>query len=183
MSKPTRFDSATNVWITPRPVLAGARRVLGDPIPLDPCTEADNPTGAARFFLERDNGLKKKWTDPCWCNPPYSGIGVFQDWALKVRKEALRGCPILFLMSVTNRVETDYFRCSLMNERLSAVVFFWGRLAFRQADLDGEYQPRKGNNYASMMLGFNVDASAVHRGFGDLGSVLSAHVQTGAVCG
>ncbi len=181
--KPPRLTSQSNIWITPENVLEGARVVLGNPIPLDPCTETDNPTKAELFYTEKQNGLNKKWGRPTWCNPPYSGIGIFEAWAAKVRKEALRGCPVLFLMSVTNRVETDYFRLSLMNERLSAMSFLWGRQAFRKKEESGQYEPKKENNYASLLLGFNVDAYLVHQGFGNIGSVMSTHVQTGVIHG
>jgi len=57
--------------LTPEYVLEPIRRILGG-IGLDPCTEPDNPTGAARFFCLPDDGCAMDWGhDTVFCNPPY----------------------------------------------------------------------------------------------------------------
>ena len=53
-----------NIWLTPPEVLDPVRRY--GPIGLDPCTEASNPSGAATFFTEDDNGLAMPWDVGVW---------------------------------------------------------------------------------------------------------------------
>lgn len=57
--------------LTPPEILEPIRELLGG-IALDPCTEADNPTGAERFFTIEDDGLAQLWDfRNVYCNPPY----------------------------------------------------------------------------------------------------------------
>lgn len=63
----------TDIWGTPDEILEKVRVVFGEPIALDPCTHAGNPTGALKFFTEKDDGLKQVWkANNIYMNPPYS---------------------------------------------------------------------------------------------------------------
>jgi hypothetical protein len=64
---------------TPQHVLDVVRKF--GPIACDPCTTADNPTGAAVYFTAKQDGLKEEpWPDGVtWCNPQYSR-GQLQKW-------------------------------------------------------------------------------------------------------
>lgn len=66
--------AGNNRWCTPSEALAPVKAY--GPIGLDPCTEADNPAGAATFFTEDDDGLVQDWRGHglVFVNPPYSTL-------------------------------------------------------------------------------------------------------------
>lgn len=71
-------------WRTPGWLLDIARMASDDgQIALDPCTTADNPTKAKRFFTPAEDGLAQDWTTDgvLWCNPPYGR--ELKHWAEK----------------------------------------------------------------------------------------------------
>ena len=61
-------------------------------IALDPCTEAWNPTFAAKCFTREENGLEQPWLlrhdAVAWVNPPYSR-GQVSRWVTKIAHESL----------------------------------------------------------------------------------------------
>lgn len=71
-------------WRTPEWLLDIARIASDDgQIALDPCTTADNPTNAKRFYTPAEDGLAQDWTTDgvLWCNPPYGR--ELKHWAAK----------------------------------------------------------------------------------------------------
>lgn len=72
-------------WRTPEWLLDIARMsTRTGQIDLDPCTTADNPTNAKRFYTPEDNGLEQDWFADgglIWCNPPYGR--ELKHWARK----------------------------------------------------------------------------------------------------
>lgn len=68
------------VWRTPERILAPVREVLG-PF-TDVATDSTNPTGAARFLTEKEDGLETDWGDgPVFCNPPWGKKRPIWWWA------------------------------------------------------------------------------------------------------
>lgn len=108
----------TNIWLTPRHVLDA----LGK-FDLDPCAAPDPKfwCTAKHYYIERDNGLKKKRFGRVWCNPPYS-----QESYLWLNKLAKHGNGIALIFA---RTETFmFFEC--VWEKADAILFLKGRLFF-----------------------------------------------------
>lgn len=172
-------------WQTPPEIIDAVRAYFGGRIPLDPATAPDNPTGAARFcarpqapidrggmFAEPDqggelvseDGLSIPWDEGVWLNPPFGK--ALRLWLAKVEREAARGTPIIALLPCA-RWEQGYMHTLLSAAQV--VMFFRGRVAFIST-LDGARVG--GNPYASMLLGFNVDAGRFAAAFAALGLTL-----------
>jgi hypothetical protein len=151
-------------WYTPTAILDPVRHYFGGPIPLDPATAADNPTGATRFFTEADDGLSRPWDWPTFVNPPYGG--TMADWCQKIHAEAERGTVILALLPCGARFSTEYWQEHILHGRLTALCFHRGRVKFV-----GEGGERPGNPYDSALYGFNADPRKFARAFGPLGKV------------
>lgn len=118
------FSSAKNDWETPANVLEAVRRIA--PIGLDPCTTADNPVGAKKFYTPEHNGLELSWQGfgLCWVNPPYGRqIG---PWAEKIATSAAWGVEIVAL--VPSRTDTKWFHRLMY--ACDTVLFWKGRLTF-----------------------------------------------------
>jgi hypothetical protein len=74
------------VQLTPRYILRPVREALGGAIDLDPCTLADNPTEAARFYYPPMDGATLSWdAERIFVNPPYG----------KARERWVRRCIAL----------------------------------------------------------------------------------------
>jgi DNA N-6-adenine-methyltransferase (Dam) len=74
------FQSGDDEWMTPPPILALARSVLGG-IDLDPASNApaQERVRATEFYTIEDDGLSRPWHGTVFLNPPYSrqNIGPF----------------------------------------------------------------------------------------------------------
>lgn len=119
--------SGKDDWQTPDSLLKFVRAFAGGTIGLDPCTSAENPTGADTFFTE--GGLEKRWSSDglVWVNPPYSNA---VEWIAKCSYEAtLYGANVLALVPV--RTDTRWWHQSALNA--SIICFVKGRLKFRGA--------------------------------------------------
>jgi hypothetical protein len=108
-------------WLTPPEII----RALGE-FDLDPCAPVSRVWDtAARHFTIEDNGLAQKWTGRVWCNPPY---GNKTELWMKRMAEHNHGTLLVFA-----RTETEYFYRYVW-PRASAILFFRGRLKFRNRD-------------------------------------------------
>ena len=71
-------SSRSTDWLTPAPLLAFAREVMGS-IDLDPCSSAagNQRVQATRYYDEHMDGLKDSnaWSGSVFINPPYSTRG------------------------------------------------------------------------------------------------------------
>lgn len=129
-------------WQTPDSFLALVRQV--DPISLDPCTTAENPTGAATWctgLLMRmtnpqsviDDGLSIPWGAAgggglVYVNPPYGR--ELPKWVEKCREEAIEGCEIILL--VPARTDTKWWQSAY---RSADMTLLWrGRIRFKGAE-------------------------------------------------
>src|ERR1700722_15216712 len=98
-------------------------------IPFDPCTEPCNPTNAVSFCSPpHADGLKSEWMDGTYCNPPFGE--KTESWIRKAVREADFGYRICLMLSVA-RTGSAYFQETILSTpKLTAVLFFKGRLAF-----------------------------------------------------
>lgn len=110
------------------------------PIALDVATAPTNPTGAAAFFTQQDDGLAQPWSleGLNYCNPPYSETG---QWLRKAEREAKLGAESIML--IPSRTGARYFAPAW---RSDAMCFVSGRLTFLNADtgfpqVDGQGRP------------------------------------------
>jgi len=169
------IDKACNetVWLTPDILLKPVRDFFGGDIPLDPATQASNPTNAKIFFTKDDNGLEQPWDFPVFVNPPYGKI--IQDWCSKIHQEAVRmpARPILALLPCgSGRPGTRYWQRDIFQKHLNIICYVKGRINFMNASK----QVIKGNTYPSHILGFNVDTKKFIDHFQHLGKVLKITV-------
>lgn len=130
MISPCLYSSDVTTWQTPDEVLECVRRFA--PIELDPCTAPDNPTGAARYFTEEDDGLAQPWTSKglVYVNPPYGR--AMRLWMRKLRDEHRAGRVEEAILLIPARTDTGAWTESVALDAL--VVAFWrGRIRFRGA--------------------------------------------------
>lgn len=107
-----------NNWQTPEYILDYVRKVGS--IELDPCTTADNPVGATRYFTAEDNGLNRRWGKGLvFVNPPY-GRGHMWDWSIRmVSATGAENTEIIALM----RGDTSTKWARLLLKECDAVCF------------------------------------------------------------
>jgi hypothetical protein len=163
-----RFDNAKRrrpehharqAMLTPPYVLEPIRELLGG-IGLDPCTEADNPTCADRFYCPPEDGCALSWDAlTVFCNPPY---GEAKDrWVEKSIEEGDHRKVVLLIPSHT---ETQIFQRALTT--CVSVLFVRARLRF---GVLRENRRQEAASHGSAIFGFGVDVSPLR----DLGAVLS----------
>lgn len=159
-----RFDNAKRrrpdhhvrqAMLTPSYVLEPIRELLGG-IGLDPCTEPDNPTGAAQFYHLPSDGCALPWeAATVFCNPPY---GEARDrW---VKRCIIEGRVRKVVLLIPAHTETRTFQRAL--EACSSVLFFRARLRF---GVLRENRRQEAASHGSALFGFKVDLSPL----GDLG--------------
>lgn len=91
--------------LTPGYVLEPIRSLLGG-IDLDPCTEPDNPTGAARFYTPPQDGAAEPWdAATIYCNPPYGEARA--RWVRRCIAASKEGSKVVLLMPAST--ETQLF--------------------------------------------------------------------------
>lgn len=174
------------VFGTPEEILGPTRKYFGGTIPLDPATEPDNPTGALRFFVEKDNGLEQEWGPKCFVNPPYGEVTPL--WCAKIHEQAERECEIIALLPCGARFSTGYWQEHILVERLKAICFVNHRVSFMRPSEQGSlfekrnWEPKKGNNYDSQILGFNVNQDRFFDCFAQLGKILKVNIPEGQQC-
>ena len=123
-----------NEWYTPAEYLNRARSVLGA-FDLDPAssTAAQKLVGAAKFFIQENDGLKQEWHGRVWLNPPYAQplIAEFIDKLI-----AERGCRhVTAAITLThNYTDTAWFQD--LAAVADAICFTRGRVRF--VDANGE---------------------------------------------
>lgn len=68
MNKSVMFSSKTDLWETPLDFFEAQNREFN--FDLDVCATQENAK-CAKFYTEKEDGLKQEWYGVCWCNPPY----------------------------------------------------------------------------------------------------------------
>lgn len=110
--------------LTPSYVLEPVRTALGG-IDLDPCTEPDNPTGAARFYTAATDGATEPWdAATIYVNPPYGKAR--ERWVNRCIDAASAGARVALL--VPSHTDTRLFHSAITTA--SHVVFIKGRVKF-----------------------------------------------------
>jgi hypothetical protein len=166
-----RFDNAKRYrdgnhdrqrMLTPAYVLEPIRKLLGG-IGLDPCTEADNPTRARKFYALPNDGLELSWASgSVFCNPPY---GKARDrWVARCVASGDERPTVLLIPSHT---ETQTAQLAL--RECTSVIFVQARLRFAAVR---ENRRHEAASHGSMLLGFGVDLSPLS----DLGTVFGQAV-------
>lgn len=117
---------ASSAWYSSPELVKLARRVLGGRINLDPCTHADNPTGADLFFTHRDRRHScdgRRWARmlaelerptkirTLWLNPPFGkGIARWLAAVIECRAELEAvGLELACLVITPARTDTDWY--------------------------------------------------------------------------
>ena len=118
-------DDAAQIHLTPGYVLDPVREALGGVITLDPCTTADNPVEAVRFYCPPADGLAEPWDAPTiFVNPPYGKAR--EPWVNRCVGAALNGSRVVLLMPAAT--DTAVFQRAAACA--SVVVMIRGRLKF-----------------------------------------------------
>lgn len=147
----------SNTQFTPGYVLGPVRESLGG-IELDPCTTADNPTGAARFYFPPDlDGLSKPWdAKTVFVNPPYGRAR--EPWVRRCMEASRAGSAVVLLIPA--HTDTRIFQQALVDAH--SAVFIRGRVKF------GVLRPNRRQvaaSHPSALIGWNVDLTpAAHLG-------------------
>jgi site-specific DNA-methyltransferase (adenine-specific) len=151
-------------WLTPACVLERVRRV--DEIGLDPCTTADNPCNAHKFFApERGHdGLQLGWhTYGCglvYVNCPYGR--ELPRWTAKVMREAERGNNNEIILLVPSRTDTSWWHACAGH--CDAFALWRGRLTFEGAPAPAPFP--------SCLFYWGARANAFKRVFCDVARVM-----------
>ena len=124
---------------TPGYVLDLVRADLGGSIGLDPCTTADNPTGADAFYTPEHGGLTCTWAmyPSVFVNPPYGKAR--EPWVRKCVEAAERGQKVILLIPAAT--DTRIFRLAASTS--TAIVYVTGRVKF------GTLRPNRRQHAAS----------------------------------
>jgi hypothetical protein len=157
-----RFDNAKRrrpesharqAMLTPVYVLEPIRILLGG-IELDPCTEADNPTGAERFYALPDDGAELPWdAGSVFVNPPCGQAR--ERWVERCIRESRQRRVVLLIPAHT---ETWTFQRAL--GACQAVVFVRARMRFAVPRENGRQEAA---SHGSAIFGFGVDVAPLHR--------------------
>lgn len=149
--------------LTPPYVLEPIRDLLGG-IGLDPCTEPDNPTGAAAFYAPPQDGCVLPWdAETVFCNPPYGEAR--NRWVDRCIEEGRRRKVVLLMPSHTDtRVSQRAMRAA------TSILFVRSRLRFGIPRENGRSEAA---SHGSAVYGFGVDLAPL----ATLGVVLRAQAR------
>jgi phage N-6-adenine-methyltransferase len=144
-------------WRTPEDILELVRRY--DSIGLDPCTGPENPTKAAYFFTEADNGLERSWMGRglVFVNPPY-GRAVAK-WAAKCAREGGETSVIALLPA---RPDSRWFHDAVFRQS-TAICWLKGRVRFVGAPASAPFP--------SVLVYWGEDASRFAEAVGARGEI------------
>lgn len=141
---------ARQAMLTPAYVLEPIRQLLGGIIYLDPCTEADNPTRARRFYHLPSDGCSLPWpTANVFVNPPYGEAR--NRWVDRCIEEGKRRRVVLIIPSST---ETQIFQKAL--DACTSVLLVKARLRF---GVLRENRRQEAASHGSAIFGFGIDIS------------------------
>jgi len=140
---------ARQAMLTPNYILEPLRELIGG-IDLDPCTEMDNPTNAAKYYCLPMDGCAAPWdASTIFCNPPY---GEARDrWVEKCIAESTEKKILLLIPA---HPDTRTFQNAM--RACTTVLFCKGRLKFGVVRDNGRQEAA---SHGSAIFGFNVDLS------------------------
>lgn len=144
--------------LTPEYVLDPVRVDLGGRIDLDPCTFADNPTGAWSFYTATDDGLARPWwhgrawePSSVFVNPPYGKAR--EPWVERCIAVAEHGARVVLL--IPSATDTRIFQRAASTS--TALVFVRGRVKFGSKRDNGRQHAA---SHPSVLIGWNTDLAA-----------------------
>ena len=152
-------EGETNVWLTPRFVLAA----LG-PFDLDPCAAPEPrpwPT-AAKHITEPQDGLAVEWSGRVWCNPPYGPHT--STWLERLAIHG-RGTALIFA-----RTETETWQRHIF-PKAHAILFLSPRVKFHRPD--GILPKSGGPGAPSALIAYGADDAEQLRTSGLTGAFLA----------
>jgi hypothetical protein len=166
MTAAHRFDNAlryraedhpNQTALTPRYILDPVREALDGMIDLDPCTTADNPVGAVRFYSPPADGASLPWDGPTiYVNPPYGKAR--ERWVRRCIRAGAEGKQVVLLIPA--HTDTRIFQEAASTA--DALLFIRGRVKF------GVLRPNRRQvaaSHPSALIGWNVDLRpAAHLG-------------------
>jgi len=88
------FSSRKIEWSTPQDVFDSLNIEFG--FTTDVCSTHENAKCENHYTIEED-GLSRKWTGVCWCNPPYAR-NVMAKWVRKAYDSSLSGATVVCLI-------------------------------------------------------------------------------------
>lgn len=143
--------------MTPRYLVAAIEQLFGGRIGLDPCTEADNPTNARRFYTPPDDGCALPWrARTVFVNPPY---GRARDrWVERCIAEGAKRSVVLLIPA-----HTDTRTTQAALDACDSALFVAGRLRFGIPRQCGRGETA---THPSTLFGFGVDLSPLDPTFG-----------------
>jgi phage N-6-adenine-methyltransferase len=158
-------QSQSDEWYTPRWVLDGVRRVLGQ-IDLDPASNPGTPNvEAASHFTREEDGLALPWRGRVFLNPPWSQTA---RWMVKLIEEVDAGRVIEAIALVRALgLETRWYQRYLTDARV-AVCFLRGRVNY----IAGAGQPNCSPTQGSALLYVGPHRDRFADVFGGLGATL-----------
>jgi phage N-6-adenine-methyltransferase len=115
------MSSNTDMWETPQWIFDTFN--VHYLFTLDVCAVQDNAKCKNYFTLEQD-GLKQKWEEMCWMNPPY-GREIIK-WVRKAYESSLDGTVVVALLPA--RTDTAWFWDYVYEKAM--IGFIRGRLRF-----------------------------------------------------
>lgn len=119
----TMFSHKSDTWTTPQWLFDKLNKIYK--FTLDPAS-SDNNHKCAKFFTEKEDGLKQSWKDEIvFVNPPYSQI---KEWVKKAHEERINNKTIT-VMLIPSRTDTKWFHEIILKNRYS-ISFIKGRLKF-----------------------------------------------------
>lgn len=140
---------ARAAMLTPVYVLEPIRDLLGG-IGLDPCTDPDNPCGAARFYAPPQDGCRLPWdAASVFVNPPYGEARG--RWVRRAIEEGERRAVVLLIPAHT---ETRIFQAALA--ACVSVLFCRARLRF---GVLRENRRQEAASHGSAIFGFGIDVA------------------------
>ena len=130
-------------------MLVPVREALGGQIDLDPCSTADNPTGATFYYYPPGDGAEAPWGfGTIFVNPPYGKAR--ERWVERCIESGRLGARVVLLIPAA----TDTRIWQRAAATSSSLVFIRGRLKF------GVLRPNRRQvaaSHPSSLIGWNVD--------------------------
>lgn len=115
------YSSRATDWETPKEFIVGIEKATGVRFWYDAASTVENK----RCELRYEDGLKEKWADGTWCNPPY-GRKLTQMWLDKAINESTSGSR--FAVLTPARTDTVQFQRLLKLD--CRILFVKGRIKF-----------------------------------------------------